>query len=64
MDSEIRKNGKGGSDLGVSERGLVLATNCWLGSVCRSGRALYFETKYNKRIKKIITRIWFCFISV
>jgi len=50
MDSAVRKNGKGGSDLGVSELYLVLATNCWWGSVCRSGYALYFETKCNKRI--------------
>jgi len=64
MDSAIRKNGKGGSDLGVSERDLVLATNCWWDSVWRSDHALYFETKCNKIIKKLIARISFSFLSV
>lgn len=51
MESANRMNGKGGSDLGGSERGLVLATNSGWGSVCRSGHGLCFETKCTKRTK-------------
>jgi hypothetical protein len=57
MNSAIRKNGKGGSDLGESELCLVLV---FAGQVTR------FILKLNatKGLKNLITRISFCFLSV